>query len=263
VPVPVDAEGLVTAELARVLRARRVKLLYTTPAVQSPTGVTLSEARRRELLELADEYQLALLEDDYDSELRWGGPALPALKTSDAAGRVIYTGTFSKALVPGLRVGYLVAAPPLLARLVLSRWAADFGGDVVTQAALARLIEGGGLERHVRRVRRLAGERRARLLAALAACMPPGTQVTEPAGGGSVWLTLPAGVDEPALRAGARAAGIAWTPGELFSIDGGPSRSLSLSFAKLAPDEIEQGVAELAKIVARARTGRRERRPAA
>jgi len=170
--VPVDGEGLRTDELARILRTRRVKLLYTTPAVQSPTGVSLSEPRRRQLLELADEYQLPLLEDDYDSELRWGGPPVPALKTADGAGRAIYVGTFSKALFPGLRVGYLVAAPPLLAQLAVTRAAADLGGDLVTQAALAELISSGGLERHVRRVRKTLAARREALLAALADRMP-------------------------------------------------------------------------------------------
>ena len=100
VGVPVDGEGLRTDELARILRTRRVKLLYTTPAVQAPTGVSLSHVRRQHLLELADAYQMPLLEDDYDSELRWGGPLIPALKTADRAGRVIYVGTFSRRCSP-------------------------------------------------------------------------------------------------------------------------------------------------------------------
>lgn len=261
--VPVDAEGLRSDELARILRARRVKLLFTTPAVQSPTGVSMSESRRRHLLELADEYQLPLLEDDYDSELRWGGPPVPALKTVDTAGRVIYTGTFSKALFPGLRVGYVVAAPPLLAQLVLSRAASDFGGDLVTQTALATLLADGALERHVRRVRKTLAARRAALLAALAAQMPEGTRVTPPAGGSMVWVTLPEAADPEAVRAGARAAGIAYTPGKLFSIDGGAASSLCLAFSKHVATELEEAVAQLAAIVSAACHTRRGRRPAA
>src|SRR5438270_176945 len=94
VGVGVDAEGLRTGELARVLRARRVKLVYATPAAQSPTGVVMSEARRRELLALADEHQTPILEDDYAAELRYRGPAVSALKSLDRAGQVIYAGTF-------------------------------------------------------------------------------------------------------------------------------------------------------------------------
>jgi len=264
VPVPVDAEGLRTEDLARLLRARRVKLLYTTPAVQAPTGVSLSHARRQQLLELADDYQLPLLEDDYDSELRWGGPVIPALKTADAAGRVIYVGTFSKALFAGIRVGYVVAEPALLARLALARWAADFGGDSVTQAALATLINDGGLERHIRRLRKLAAARRTALLAALAAHMPEGTRVTPPAGGSMVWVTLPEGTDGERVLASARAAGIYYTPGDLFASDGSAAASLCLSFSRQTPEEIEQGVTELGAIVTQAAArARRDRRSAA
>ncbi len=266
VGVPVDGEGLRTEELARILRTRRVKLLYTTPAVQAPTGVSLSHARRQHLLELADEYQVPLLEDDYDSELRWGGPVIPALKTADGAGRVIYVGTFSKALFAGVRVGYVVADPPLLARLALARWAADFGGDLVTQAALATLISDGGLERHVRRLRKLAAARREALLAALAEHMPAGTHVTPPAGGSMVWVTLPEGVDPERVYANARATGIAYTPGDLFASDGSAAASLCLAFSSQAPAEIEQGIHELGAIVTRAHAAgraRRDRRTAA
>lgn len=254
VPVGVDAEGLRTDELARILRARRVKLLFTTPAVQSPTGVSLSAARRRALLALSDEYQLPVVEDDYDSELRYGGPPVPALVNQDDAGRVVYLGTFSKALFPGLRVGYLVAPRPLLMRLVLSRWAGDFGSDVVTQAALAELLESGALERHVRRVRRLYAERREALLAALRARMPEGTRAIPPAGGTSVWVTLPERVDPAALFAAAREAGVAYTRGDAFTQDGSGARHLSLSFARLAREEIEAGVDLLSDLARRSST---------
>jgi GntR family transcriptional regulator/MocR family aminotransferase len=252
VGVGVDAEGLCTAELARVLRARRVKLLYATPAVQSPTGVSLSPARRRELLALADEYQLPILEDDYDSPLRHGTPPAPALKNLDRAGRVVYVGTFSKTLFAGLRVGYLVAPRPLLERIVLSRFASDFMTDVVTQAALASLHESGALDRHVRRVRSVYAERRAAMLNALATHMPPGTGWTEPAGGNGIWLRLPPDVDAAAVHAGAAAARIAYARGEAFALDPvatGANRYLLLSFASATPSRIDVGVAALASIV--------------
>ena len=99
--VDVDDEGLVTDDLARVLRARRVKLIYTTPAAQSPTGAVMSDARRRALLALADEHQVPILEDDYDSELRYEGPPIAALKTLDRAGQVIYVGHVLEGALPG------------------------------------------------------------------------------------------------------------------------------------------------------------------
>ena len=259
VGVGVDEQGLRTDELARLLRARRVKLLFTTPAVQAPTGVSLSPARRRELLELADAYQLPLVEDDYDSELRYGAPPTPALKNLDDAGRVIYVGTFSKALFGGVRVGYVVAPEPLLWRLVLSRFATDFQTDLVAQAVIADLMTSGGLERHVRRVRRLYGARREAMLTALSAHMPEGTRWLPPAGGSAVWLTLPPAVVPDLLLERARAAGIADTRGDVFHLDGGGKQHLSLSFARLGEAEIEEGVAELAQLV-RACAQRRKRR---
>ncbi len=250
VGVGVDAGGLRTEELARLLRARRVKLVYATPAVQSPTGVALADDRRRALLELADRHQTPVVEDDYDSELRLGAATAPALKTGDRAGQVIYVGTFSKALFPGLRVGYLVAARPLLERVALAHLAADFEASRFAQAVLLELLASGAFERHVRRVRRLYAERLAALRTALAAALPAGAVATEPAGGSSVWVRLPAGTDADGVSAAARDAGVAFTRGDAFSIDGSFGDCLTLSFANLAPERIAEGIAILGRIVA-------------
>ncbi len=258
--VRVDDEGLVTDDLARVLRARRVKLAYTTPAAQSPTGVVMSDARRRALLALADEHQVPILEDDYDSELRYEGPPIAALKTLDRAGQVIYVGTFSKVLFPGLRVGYVVAAAPLLEKMMLARWNADVTTNVVAQAALAHLLATGGLARHVKRVRGVYAARLAAMLSTLAAAMPPGTEWTRPRGGHSVWVTLPARTDAEALRQAALDAGVQYAPGDVFC---GPDRGaghLALSFANHTPAEITAGVKLLGGLLAQ-QLGRRRSHP--
>jgi DNA-binding transcriptional MocR family regulator len=249
VPVPVDGGGLRTDALARVLRGRRVKLVYTTPAVQSPTGVALADERRTELLALAEEHQCAVVEDDYDSELRAGGPAAPALACEDAGGRVVYLGTFSKALFPALRVGYLVAAPPVVRRVAEAVGAAHFGGNLLVQAALAELLRNGALERHVRRVRRLYAERLDALLAALAAYFPEGTRARRPAGGNCVWVELPAGFDAEALARDARAHGVAVEPGAPFFHEEPDPRAFPLCFASLGPDAIAEGVARLGRLL--------------
>src|SRR5439155_4339064 len=176
VGVRVDEDGLRIDDLARILRARRAKLVYTTPAAQSPTGAVLSAERRRALLALADEHHVPISEDDYDSELRYEGAPIAALKTLDGAGQVIYAGTFSKVLFPGLRVGYVVAAPPLLEKMVLARWNADVTTNVIGQAALAHLLATGALSRHVKRVRAVYATRLATMLETLATAMPAGTE---------------------------------------------------------------------------------------
>jgi GntR family transcriptional regulator/MocR family aminotransferase len=247
--VDVDDEGLVTDDLARVLRARRVKLVYTTPASQSPTGAVMSDARRRALLALADEHQVPVLEDDYDSELRYEGPPVAALKTLDRAGQVIYVGTFSKVLFPGLRVGYVVAAPPLLEKMMLARWNADVTTNVVAQAALAHLLATGGLTRHLKRIRAVYAARLAAMLETLAATMPEGTEWTRPRGGHSVWLTPPPATDTAALLHSALDAGLHYTPGDVFCGDGRGARHLALSFANHTPAEIKAGIKLLGELL--------------
>ncbi len=244
--VDVDEEGLDTDRLARLLRVRRVKLVYTTPAAQSPTGVTMSDARRAALLALADEHQAPIFEDDYDSELRWSTPALPALKASDRAGQIVYAGTFSKVLFPGLRVGWVVAARPLLQRIVTLRALGDFGTAVVDQAALATLLATRGLERHVRRVRRIYAERRTALLDALAREMPEDVRWITPRGGHLVWVTLPPAIDADRLQQAALARGVGYARGELFHADGRGSQHLTLGFTALPPDRIAEGIGRLA-----------------
>jgi GntR family transcriptional regulator/MocR family aminotransferase len=249
VPIGVDGEGLRTDELARVLRVRRVKLVYVTPAVQCPTGVVMSEERRAELLGLADEHQTPILEDDYDAQLRLGAKATPALAAGDAAGRVIHAGTFSKALFPGLRLGYVLAAPPLRERLAREALASSFGVSPLVQALLVELVRGGALERHVRRMRRLYAEREAALGAALADALPEGARVVRPAGGTCLWLTLPPEIDAAEVHERARAAGIAYARGEAFFLDGRGAEHLLLSFACHEPAELARGARELGAIV--------------
>jgi GntR family transcriptional regulator/MocR family aminotransferase len=241
---------------------RRAKLVYVTPATQCPTGATMSPRRRDALMALADEHQVPVFEDDYDCELRYAGPALPALKARDAGGHVIYAGTFSKVLFPSLRLGYVVAPRPLLDRLVTTRLVADFGTSVVPQAALTTLLATRGLERHVQRARRLYAARLDALLAALARNMPEGTRWTTPRSGLLVWITLPPRIDPDRLHQAALAAGVAYSRGEIFHVDGRGAGHAILSFAALEPAAIADGIATLgavmrAQTTARARGARR------
>ena len=170
---------------------------------------------------------------------------------------MIYVGTFSKALYAGLRVGYVVAPMPLLARLAISRFACDFNTDVVTQAALTSLIEAGGLERHVRRVRKLYAPRREALLEALAKHLPEGTHWQPPAGGNVVWVRLPDACDLAALHDAVRSAGIALTRGDSTALPGGPvvaeaERHVALSFARVSAPSMDEAIGTLGKLVKRA-----------
>ena len=156
VPVPVDAEGLVVDRLPA-----RAALVYTTPSHQFPLGTAMSLGRRRELLAWAERRGAAVVEDDYDSEFRFGDRPLEPLHGLDTSGRVLYAGTFSKCLLPSLRMGYLVAPPSLVPALSAARQLADGHGVVVYQAALARFMDEGQLGRHIRRAAKVYAARRA------------------------------------------------------------------------------------------------------
>jgi len=252
--VDVDDEGLDTDRLARILRVRRAKLAYVTPATQCPTGVPMSPRRREALMALADEHQLPIFEDDYDCELRYAGPTLPALKARDPGGHVIHAGTFSKSLFPSLRLGYVVAARPLLDRLVAARLVADFGSSAVAQAALATLLATRGLERHVRHMRRIYAARLAALDAALSREMPEDTRWVTPRSGLLVWVALPPRTDPDRLQQAALARGVACTRGDVFHHDGRGDDHIVLSFAALDADAIAEGIARLGAAVREAGT---------
>lgn len=167
----------------------------------------------------------------------------------DGGDRVIYVGTFSKALFPGLRLGYVVGAPALLRALASLRAAATFQPSLIDQLAVAELLARDSLERHVRRIRRRYGERSLAMASALTEAMPEGTHFREPRGGSAVWVELPPHVDADALAVAARERGIAYARGDLFRVDGTGTPALLLSFAALPAGEIRSGVDELAALV--------------
>ena len=205
-PVPVDAEGL---NVARGLeRAPDARFAVVTPAHQSPTGVAMSLPRRLELLEWARAARAWIIEDDYDSEFRYHGRPLPALKSLDRHGRVLYTGTFSKVLLPGLRLAYLVVPEAQVARMRDMVEHLPGPGSILPQATVAYFMEQGHFARHLRRMRTLYAERRGYLVDALAHEMGDALTVQPQAGGIHVLARLAAGRDDRALAAAARARGL-------------------------------------------------------
>ncbi len=247
--IDVDAGGLRVDQLALAARRRRLRCVYTTPAAQLPTGVALAAERREALLATARREQVPVVEDDYDAELRVEGSAPPALKRHDPGDLVIYLGTFSKSLFPGLRVGYLLAPAPLRAALVAARITATLQAGLVDQIALAELLAGDTLDRHIARMRRHYGARRDTLLAALRREMPEEVRATEPAGGNGVWVELPKRVDVVALLRAAAARGVAAGFGPSFCVEGEPRAALVLSCAVASERALREGVALLAGLV--------------
>jgi GntR family transcriptional regulator/MocR family aminotransferase len=161
-PAPLDGDGLAASALSE-----RARLVYCTPSHQFPTGVSMPVTRRLELIEWARRRGAAILEDDYDSEYRYSGPPMPSMQGLAGGAPVIYIGTFSKVMFPGLRIGYVIVPPKLSAAFARGKWLTDRQTPLLEQAALADFLAEGHLERHIRRMRRLYGRRRAVLVEAL------------------------------------------------------------------------------------------------
>lgn len=230
VPVRVDAEGMDVDALA----ALDVRGVYLTPHHQYPTMVALSPARRQRLLGLAADRRMVVVEDDYDHELHYfGRPRLP-LAHADPAGVVVYVGTLSKALAPGLRVGFVAAPPEVLDRLARLRVAVDRQGDAVTERAVAELLEEGEVDRHIARMHRVYSARGALLAERVRAEL--GVEQPEPEGGLALWVRSP--VDPERLRAACLRRGVGFRIGREYRFDGGAEPHLRLGYANLAEDEL-------------------------
>jgi GntR family transcriptional regulator / MocR family aminotransferase len=244
-PVPVDGEGLnVTRAIARSPRAR---LTYITPSHQFPLGVTMSLARRIELLRWASASRAWLLEDDYDSEFRYANRPLAALQGLDAGSSVIYSGTFSKVLFPALRIGYLVVPPALVDTFIKMRLLIDVHPPTFMQAVLADFITEGHFGRHIRRMRILYRERQQALLAAARRDLDGLLDVRPADGGMHLVGWLPAGVDDRDASRRAATEGVEVMPLSFFRSIRGRRGALLLGYAGLTPEEISDGVRRLAR----------------
>jgi DNA-binding transcriptional MocR family regulator len=247
VEVPTDDDGMNASELERLLDARRqVKFIYVVPNFQNPSGRTWSLERRRLLMEAATRRGVHVIEDNPYGEVRFEGADLPSLRTMDPEGLVITLGTFSKIFCPGLRIGWVAADAPVLAKLVLLKQGADLHTPTLNQMQVSASINGGGFEERIARIADVYRERRDAMMSALEREMPAGVRFTRPAGGLFLWVNLPPEVNARALLARCMDAGVAFVPGEGFFPNGGHVNTLRLNFSNMPPARIEEGIRRMA-----------------
>jgi DNA-binding transcriptional MocR family regulator len=251
--VPVDEEGLRVDLLERVLSRHRPGLIYTIPTFHNPTGVTMSPHRREGLLALARRYHVLILEDAVCSELRYDGTPLPSLKALDRQGHVVYLNSFSKILLPGIRMGYVVASGRIRERLVAAKQSADLFTSSLMQRALAEYLTTGHLDAHLARVRQIYKARRDAMLEGLARYMPADARWSTPHGGLCLWVTLSSDMSTVQLYLTAIGYGVAFAVGSVFfppegdGANGQASHCFRLNFAAHRPELIEEGLRRLGK----------------
>jgi GntR family transcriptional regulator/MocR family aminotransferase len=249
VGVPLDEEGIRPDLLQVALERHRPKLLYVQPTFHNPTARVMGEARRRELLTLAGRYRCPVVEDDWAGDLRFEGRDQPSLHALDGGRHVIYLSTFSKKLMPGLRIGWVAAPREVLERLVEMKRVQDCGTSPLLQSALEHFLRGGGLEEHLRRIRPAYRRRRDCMIGALQRHFPHEARWHRPDGGLFTWVTLPDGVDGGELFVAACREGVLYSRGELFHVDGSGRDTMRLTYSTASLEEIEAGVAKLGALI--------------
>ncbi|MDX6566554.1 MAG: 2-aminoadipate transaminase [Gaiellales bacterium] len=251
--VPVDRDGIGPAALAEALErceheGRPAKLIYLIPTFQNPSGASLSLERRAAVLELAVRHDVLVIEDDPYSALRFEGDPLPTLRSMDPDGRVIYVGTLSKVLSPGLRIGYVAADHAILAKLNLCKQAADLCSSTLSQRLACVFLDDPRSTALLDAQRDTYRARRDALAGALASELPPGSSFTRPEGGLFLWATLPRGLDSDDLLVRALSRQVAFVPGRAAYLDGQGARSLRLNFSAVDEDTLREGARRLGAV---------------
>jgi GntR family transcriptional regulator/MocR family aminotransferase len=242
----VDAEGLVVDAVPAEAR-----LVYVTPSHQFPLGTVMSLSRRRQLLDWAERADAVIVEDDYDSEFRYGGRPLEPLHRLDHTGRVLYVGSFSKVLLPTLRLGFVVAPTPLHSALRKAKHVADWHTSVPIQAATARFIESGHLARHVRRMRGVYAARRDAVRSGLADSLADHLEVLPSAAGLHVTATFRAPRDDRRITRGALSDGLAVQPLSLFGLAEPGPPGVMIGFGAIGAERIPEGLRRLRAAIER------------
>ena len=245
VPMPMDEHGVIPSEVEALVKAERPKFIYVIPTFQNPTGKTLSLERRKELARIANEHGVVLAEDDPYRDLRYAGAPLPAIKSFDENGWVVYLGSFSKLISPGLRVGYaIVDIPQLMRKMVIGKQSADVHSPLLNQATVGLYLKQGLMPGHLERI---CGSYRAQLDKMLEGldAWPEGVRYVRPVGGLFVWVELPEGMSASEMLMEATDRGVAYVSGTHFYCGGEHDNTLRLNFSNSELPVIEKGMAIL------------------
>jgi len=247
----IEADGICLEEVeAHLKEQKNIKFIYTIATFQNPSGVTMSQAKREKLLALAEKYNVFILEDNPYGELRFTGEAVAPIKSMDKNGTVIYAGTYSKTLAPGLRVGYLSARKDIVDRVTVVKQVNDVHTPVLNQMMVHEYVTNYDFEAHIEKCAKIYGERCALMLSEMDKHFPKECTYTRPEGGIFILCTLPEGTDTKVLMQKAIEKKVAFVPGATFMLDlDTPSNMFRLNFSVTTPESITKGIAILGEVI--------------
>jgi len=250
VEVPTDDGGMIMEELDKILATtERVKMIYVIPDFQNPTGRTWDLERRHKFMEIINKYEIPVIEDNPYGELRFEGQFLPALKSLDTKGLVVYLGTFSKILAPGYRLGWVCAEDNILSRFNFMEQAASLQASTIGQMETSKWIDMFDLDGHVAKIREVYGRRRSVMIDTMAKTLPDCCKFTRPDGGLFTWIVLPEYMDAKELQMKCLKKKVAFVPGGSFFPNGGHENTLRLNYSCMPEDKIVEGITRLAEAI--------------
>ena len=245
--VPVEEDGMNMEKLEEILKSDdRVRIIYVIPTFQNPTGITMSMEKRKKLLSLAYQYNVVIFEDNPYGELRFKGENVPTLKSMDEENAVMYFGSFSKILAPGLRLGFTHGIPQIMEKMVVAKQVNDVHTNLLTQVIASEWLKTCDIDAHIQKARELYGHQCELMLSEMDKHFPKEVTYTRPEGGLFIWCTLPEGLDSGEFAKFAIARKIAVVPGATFNCDASaPSNSFRLNYSTPSDEQIVSGVAAL------------------
>ncbi len=254
VGIPLDENGMiidVLEETIKKLLKKNVtpKFIYVVPTFQNPAGVIMSEARRKKIVEIANDYDLIIVEDDPYSKLRYDDSPVRPIKSFDDEGRVIYISTFSKILSPGLRLAWTIASPEINRKILVCKQALDLCTNTFSQFIVNEFMKQGSLDLHIMKICQMYKPKRDAMIDAMKKYFPDGYTCYRPKGGMFAWVTLPEGIDTEVMFLDSIKEKVAYVHGKAFHVDDGGERSMRLNFSYSANEQIDQGMKRLGKVI--------------
>jgi len=254
VGVPLDKDGMMIDVLEeKIIELQKEdvtpKFIYVVPTFQNPAGVIMPEARRKKLVDLANEYDLVIVEDDPYGKLRFDVDHIKPIKSFDDEGRVIYMSTFSKILSPGFRLAWTIASDELSRKMIICKQALDLCTNTFTQFIVNDFMRSGSLDLHIMKVCEMYKPKRDIMMKAMENYFPDGYVCNKPKGGMFAWATLPEGIDTEIMFLDALKEKVAYVHGKAFSVDGSGGRSMRLNFSYANSEKIEEGMKRLGAVI--------------